>query len=112
MKSIHLIFYNPNFSFLRDFVTAHAAVNVDNVIWAEACIGIWQYKLSANSLPVLQHGEDSTDSTSDATLGPFILLTLRFWACMMRTQRDGHWLKALVALEQDLYSMSSTYGSK
>lgn len=41
MKSIHLIFYNPNFSFLRDFVTAHAAVNVDNVIWAEACIGIW-----------------------------------------------------------------------
>lgn len=32
MKSIHLIFYNPNFSFLRDFVTAHAVVNVDNAM--------------------------------------------------------------------------------
>lgn len=31
MKSIHLIFYNPNFSFLRDFVTAHVPANVDNV---------------------------------------------------------------------------------
>lgn len=31
MKSIHLIFYNPNFSILRDFVTAHVSMNVDNV---------------------------------------------------------------------------------
>lgn len=31
MKSIHLIFYNPNFSILRDFVTARVSMNVDNV---------------------------------------------------------------------------------
>jgi hypothetical protein len=31
---------------------------------------------------------------------------------MMRSQRDAHWLKALVALEENLYSISSTHGSK
>lgn len=31
MKSIHLIFYNPDLSILGDVVTAHVSVNVDNV---------------------------------------------------------------------------------
>lgn len=31
MKSIHLIFYNPDLSILGDVVTARVSVNVDNV---------------------------------------------------------------------------------
>lgn len=77
MKSIHLIFYNPNFSFLGGSLSARVSLNIDSVkSWAEAWVGIWWYKLSANSLPVLQHGEDSTVSTNEATLGPLTLLTL------------------------------------